>query len=299
MISVIISSVNKTMLANVSQNIADTIGVPFEIIAIDNSKGKRGICAVYNEGASRAKYNIVCFAHEDIAIKTQNWGKTIIDLFNQNTQIGLVGVLGSSYKPLSPSGWVGMQAEDTYYINIIQGFKYSNREAYLTCRNPNNAAFEPVACVDGVWFCTTRQVLEKVSFDENTFKGFHAYDLDFSMAVRQYYEVVVTYEVLLHHFSEGNFNKDWLINVLKFQEKWIDKLPVAVKKISYSQRLSIEKYTFRVFVDNLIKSGIPKSVAYKVLWQNNVFLKKFPSLFLKLHNFIPKAYKAARTEGRI
>ena len=40
MISIVIASVNETHLANVKTNIADTIGVPYEIIDFENHEGK-------------------------------------------------------------------------------------------------------------------------------------------------------------------------------------------------------------------------------------------------------------------
>lgn len=73
MISIIICSKNKDLLKDVSANIELTIGVPYEIIAIENNKGEFGICKAYNDGASKAKYDIFCFMHEDISFETQNW----------------------------------------------------------------------------------------------------------------------------------------------------------------------------------------------------------------------------------
>ena len=287
------------MLANVSQNIADTIGVPFEIIAIDNSKGERGLCAVYNDGAGRAQYHVVCFAHEDVSIKTKNWGQSIIDLFCQQPQIGLVGVAGSSYKPLTPAGWIGMGAVATDYINILQGFKYAGGEPELCYRNPKNAKVEQVACVDGVWLCTTKDVLSKVQFDEEMLKGFHGYDIDFSMAVGRNYKVVVTYDVLLHHFSEGNFESEWFFAMLKINKKWSRQLPVCTEDFTKEQKIKIERITFKTFVEYLIRTKQPSSEAFKVLLRNNRFLLLYPSLFIKLPNFIRKAYRAAKKEGRL
>lgn len=299
MISVIISSVNKALLANVSQNIAETIGVPFEIIAIDNSKGERGLCAVYNDGAGRAQYPIVCFMHEDISIKTSNWGQNMIDLFKANPDAGLIGVAGSSYKPLTPSAWQGTGGRGTDYMNILQSFKQSPGEPQLFYSNRHNQKVTQVACVDGVWFCTTKEVLSKVRFDEETFKKFHAYDVDFSMKVGQHYKVLVTYDVLLHHFSEGNFNVEWFLEVLKFHKKWSQQLPAITEKLSQKEKVTIEKATFRTFIEYMVQAKLPMAQAYQILWRDNRYFKLFPALFFKMHNFIRKAYSAARKEGRL
>ncbi|RFP64156.1 hypothetical protein D0N36_15745 [Hymenobacter lapidiphilus] len=54
MISLIICTRDPAALAAVSQSAAATIGVPFEIVPIDNSQGQYGICEAYNLGAARA-----------------------------------------------------------------------------------------------------------------------------------------------------------------------------------------------------------------------------------------------------
>src|ERR1700749_695104 len=107
MISVIISSVSPAYLEQVIKNVEDTIGVDHEIIAFDNRDGKKGICEIYNQGIGKARYDILCFMHEDIRILTANWGQAIQKTFNQNPDFGLLGIAGSDYKSLAPSGWNG------------------------------------------------------------------------------------------------------------------------------------------------------------------------------------------------
>ena len=74
MISVIISSAKKELVTQVTKNITDTIAVEFEIIAFDNSNGEKGICEIYNQGIKKARYDVLCFMHEDIAMITPGWG---------------------------------------------------------------------------------------------------------------------------------------------------------------------------------------------------------------------------------
>ena len=77
MISIIISSANSKQLEEVSQNVAQTIGVPYEIISFNNADGSMGICEVYNKGTAKAKYDLLCFMHEDLLFKTMDWGKVV------------------------------------------------------------------------------------------------------------------------------------------------------------------------------------------------------------------------------
>lgn len=289
MISVIICSANKALLQQVSENIAATISVPYEIIATDNSSGAQGICSVYNKGIFKAQYDILVFMHEDVLIKTDNWGQIVVSLFKNDPQLGLIGIAGSSYKPLTPSAWGGAGINTTY-TNIIQSFKYKNKKTKHIYRNPNNEPLSKVACVDGVWLCTTKNVAKEFMFDEITFKGFHGYDIDFSLSIGLKYTVAVTFEVLLDHFSEGFYDKIWMKENLILHNKWNKHLPMNVEGLTSKQIVYIEKSTFKHFIDQLIKFNYPMAVAFKILWKDKKFLQLNLKLFFKLKFYILKKY---------
>lgn len=286
MISIIISSANAEQLKQVTENITATIGVPFEIIGIDNSAGQQGICAVYNQGIQRAKYDILCFMHEDVLIKTNNWGGILKNIFEGDSEIGLLGICGGSYKPFTPSGWGGLGVYNAYY-NFIQSYKYADKEPDVKFRNPDNAKLAPVACVDGVWLVTTKQIAANFKFDEATFKGFHLYDLDYSIAIGQQYKVCVTYEILLNHLSEGKYSRDWMEDTLRLHEKWQDVLPVNTGNFSLRDRKHMEKVTFKDLVGKLIAMKFPAAVAHKVL--ENARYKEL-GLYWKLKYYVLKMY---------
>src|SRR5574344_700743 len=105
MISIVICSKTDIPDPNLSKNIIETIGdLKYEIIWIDNSKNEYNIFSAYNLGISRSKYAIICFIHQDIEFKTYNWGKMVINCFNNN-KVGLCGVIGSKYISPKPFGW--------------------------------------------------------------------------------------------------------------------------------------------------------------------------------------------------
>jgi len=287
MISIIISSANNTQLQQVTQNINETIGIPFEIIAVDNSKGQQGICAVYNKGIQQAQYDILCFMHEDIIIKTNNWGAILQNIFFNNTDIGLVGVAGSGYKPFTPSGWIGIDSVNVR-SNILQSYKYSDKPQFHDYNNPHNLKIERVACVDGVFLVSTKKVLSGYKFDETLLKGFHGYDIDISIAIGQKYKVVVTYEVLLNHISEGNYSREWVTELIKLHKKWKSFLPININNLSYSEYKLVEKRTFNHFLNLLVKFNFPMSAANKILWGNKKYREV--KLLWKLQFLIFKTY---------
>ena len=105
MISVVICSVNKNLALQVKRNIDQTIGVEWQLILLDNEVLKKSITEVYNLGAAQAKFETICFVHEDVLFRTGEWGKRIIDYFNDDKDLSLVGVAGSMYKSRTFSGW--------------------------------------------------------------------------------------------------------------------------------------------------------------------------------------------------
>lgn len=273
MISIIICSINERLLHQVKQNIAETIGVDFEIIAIDNRNSPLGICEVYNIGAAKAQYDFLCFMHEDVKMVTQNWGLTVVQLLKPDTGIGLIGVAGSYYKPLIPSSWNGA-TKKTECIYILQGDKAKNPDEFeLLNINPYNQKSAEVASIDGVWFCTTKAIATKYTFDAESFKKFHCYDIDFSLAVGQDHKVVVTYEILLAHFSKGSFDRTWIMETLKLHDKWMHYLPVLRGNLKEQEMTQIEKITFRHLLKQFVDLNLPLSRLRKLLWQK-VFIKK-------------------------
>lgn len=253
MISIIIASVNSEMLLNVKQNIEKTIGVPYEIIVFENTSGKKGLCELYNEGARRAKYSFLCFMHEDVEISTFDWGNNMLNIFSSNNNLGLVGVAGCSVRAKYISNWnCHFFNEKTTHINLYQKFKYSKREILFQYSNPFNEKLSQVVCIDGVWMFTRRDIALEIKFDEDTFTGFHCYDIDFSLNVAKKYEVCVTYDVMLTHFSEGTYDLKWLKETRLLQKKWQKELPITYAKFTKKELLLIEKKSHK---DLLIEYG--------------------------------------------
>lgn len=255
MISVIICSIDKTLLEAVRQNITTTIGVEHEIIAIDNLNSDKGICEVYNEGVALAKYPLLCFLHEDITLTTDNWGKTVVAVFRED-KVGLLGIAGSTYRSTVPSGWFPPDEFGTtsWRLNIIQGSRYKNNTEKFEYFNPRKESLSKVTCVDGVWFCTTKKIARTIKFDSQLLPGFHGYDIDYSLAVGQHYEVLVSYDILLSHASDGNFNDEWLKQIIKVQDKYRKILPLNYEGYEKEEAAKMESSSLQRFLKEIIKN---------------------------------------------
>lgn len=241
MISIIICSKNPDFLRALTLNIAATIGIAYEIIAFDNRVKKNGICEVYNRQAERAKYDIICFMHEDLIIHTANWGENLLKLLADKS-IGLVGISGAVFKSRYSGTWSSCE-ENLYRTNSIQHFK-NNKMPVAININKENKESATVAIIDGVFMATRKDVFSTFSFDEKLLKGFHGYDIDYSLQVGQKYKLVVSYRILLEHLSEGTLSAQWLQDSIAIHKKWQEILPVKVfsmtdREIQYNNYLSI------------------------------------------------------------
>lgn len=257
MISIIICSVNKNALKKAMNNVSATIGVPFETIAIDNRNNSCGICEAYNTGALRAKYDILCFMHEDVSFDTENWGQKVIDhLFNSS--IGLIGLAGGDTKSYVPSSWASLiSASEISYVQHFKNPAIEPQKIYRTSSPENKSSIKQVACIDGFWMCTRKDVFAKYRFDSKTFKGFHGYDIDFSLRVGTEYKVAVIFDVIVHHYSEGSFDKTWMKNAILLSNKWKNKLPVTVCNLDKKELIRQHWTAMNCFIDKLIELNYP------------------------------------------
>ena len=287
MISIIISTRNPNQLASILENIEATIGVDYEIIAVENSSGTTGLCRLYNESANKAKYDFLCFMHEDILFHTNNWGDILIKLLNiQDT--GLVGVIGATYKSRAPSPWwiSNYTLEKKFYRgNILQhSSKGLKLDRYSDFDAPTQSESE-VVVLDGVWVCCSKKKWSEVMFDEK-FDKFHFYDLDISLNMHQRgYKNVVTYDVLIEHFSSGNIDANWIIASQNFYFKWRYYLPVGVINLSHKEKNRIERVSLINQLTEIQKNKV-KSFFWFYWWGILVSLSPFnirSFLFLKTY----------------
>lgn len=225
MISLIICSRHSDIPKALKDNIDSSIGVDYELVIIDNSENKYSIFSAYNEGVRRSNYPLLCFMHEDILYHTLNWGNIVLEHF-RDEKAGLIGVVGTHFLPGTPCGW--------YHSMIVSGGciqreTYSDEGSAIEKRNllrmENMKSIDAVA-VDGMWFCVRKDAFRYIQFDELNYNGFHCYDLDICMQLRENnYSVKIVSDILIEHFSYGSFNTEWVQGIHIFYNKWKSKLP--------------------------------------------------------------------------
>ena len=266
MISVLICSINPGLLEKVTENIRNTIGIPFEILSFDNRIAKKGICEVYNQLVLKSKFEYLCFIHEDVLLRTDNWGKIITEIFLSHPATGLVGIAGSKYKSAYFSGWyTGVKELDC--ASYIHEYSSKTEKVLLS---PSGNKLEEVVCIDGVFMCCTKSSWNKISFDDKLLKGFHFYDIDFSLRMALEYKVLVTFDIeLVHITTGGDYSNNWVETAILYHQKKKDMFPFSKTSLIGKK---IDKKVIITTMDHLKN--------YKIHFSNKVKWIIFQKLYL-------------------
>lgn len=264
MISIIICSVKPELLNIVQQSISKTIGCAYEIVVINNSSNQHSIYTAYHEGSSKAKYNILCFIHEDIEFYSNNWGPALIAVFENDKNIGLIGACGSTIKTEIPSSWIDVPS-NLYVTGLVN-------EPLIEIKDAIDD-YNEVVVIDGLFMATTKKVWSQIDFPSWT--GFHGYDLMLSLLIGNIYKVVVLDSLAVWHKSEGSFNKDWFDVTFKIHKIFESSLPRSVVKdkvlVANAYSLNSLRFIKRLFITMGLNERIILIVKY-ILLNNNIKL---------------------------
>jgi hypothetical protein len=275
MISIIICSRVKSISATLSENIKDTIGCDYELTVIDNSENQYSIFEAYNLGIERSTADFLCFLHDDVLIHTKNWGLLVKDIFEQNKELGLLGVAGAKSKTKMPSAWWNCPEEDKvlYIKQHLRNGSIEDWEKGFTDKNRKK-----VVAIDGVFMIARRD--KRFRFQE-ALKGFHCYDLNISFDyIKLGYTIMVSNLILVEHFSLGKLDKNWYSSTLQMHKLYSNLLPLKAEESS-----ALKDFEFRNgtnFIKGLLFHRFKKQAF--LLWLQLIVVKpisRFHFNFLK------------------
>lgn len=231
MISIIICSRYCEIPQELRDNLSETVGCEHEVVFIDNSERRYTIFQAYNDGVRRSKGDLLCFIHEDVLFRSNGWGDRIKQYFKEDGSIGVIGFAGSHFLPAAPMYWYSSPFISQRNLNNDQGVVKEHRhEDWFAGRS-----LIEVVAVDGFCFFVRKSLFDSIRFDEETYTGFHLYDMDICMQVIEAgYKVCVCRDVLAEHcWSQKKlFTKEgsdlFMHNLSLFVNKWKSKkmLPI-------------------------------------------------------------------------
>jgi hypothetical protein len=174
--------------------------VPHEIIGVHDA---RSLCEGNNKGARRATGDILLFSHDDVEILGDDFAARLLATMDV---ADLVGIAGTSR--LSRARWI---SHGHPYIHGQHGIPAEGRiDVQVYSAGP--ALVGGIEALDGVLLCARRELWERHPFDEDTFRDWHLYDIDFShTAQRSGYRVAVRCDLpLIHYRRPGTASDDYL-----------------------------------------------------------------------------------------
>jgi hypothetical protein len=216
------------------EHLKQTAGVEIHVECIVNMN-QYSLTEAYNlawkklDELGRGK-DIIVFCHNDITIKTKNWGKILVNLFRHFPDYDVLGVAGSK-KILAHGVWYLDESGKLYQQNTHMFGRVWHRNGITqqmeSVYSTKISGIQPVVIVDGLFFAVNGETILK-RFNEN-FKGFHYYDVSFCF--ENYLEgcnIGVIDKITVLHESQGRTNEEWNKNRLQFVEHYKEELPVIL-----------------------------------------------------------------------
>lgn len=202
-------------------HINSTIGVRHTIFCYKNFN-QYSLSEIYNRAINEHTNNdcIFVMCHNDIIINTKNWGKLLLNKFN-NTNFDIIGVAGSVYLPESGVWW----EDRSKMLGIVQ--HTDGYDIWTNKFSDEILGVKETVLIDGLFISFDPNTIIH-NFDE-TFNGFHFYDLGF--CIPNYLDgcnIGVTTTIRILHKSVGATNDSWESNRQQFSKKYFNELPLAI-----------------------------------------------------------------------
>jgi GT2 family glycosyltransferase len=204
--------------ANLREVFEPEAGDAFEVVAVDGNGVD--IFRGFDEGARRAKGDVLGFVHDDITFECNRRAfDRVLPLLNDGST-GIVGVAGSKLVP--PHGCWWKANREFLRGSVMHDDTNAEFNVHLNCWPGGSAAlYGEVAVVDGCFMMIGKKVFDQLGgFGAAGLSGFHFYDIDLSMRARLagFRNYVAPISIL--HSSVGVLDAAWDRNRLLFCEKY-------------------------------------------------------------------------------
>ena len=211
MISIITCSITPARYEALCENLRALLGdEPHEFVGIHDAKS---MAEGYNRGLAQARGDTIIACHDDIEILAPNFPQI---LQKRLEQYDLLGVAGST--SLRGSAWVN--AGPPYIFGQIAQLDAKRKGYDVVVWSAPAACVGNMRIMDGVFLAGKRSVFESTPFDQKTFRGFHLYDLDFTLrASAAGFKLAVCTDLMLIHSSRGSWDQHWAADAQRFIDK--------------------------------------------------------------------------------
>lgn len=239
-----------------TEHIAKTSGLGKHIEVIEIINQGEALTKAYNRGLKLAKNNIVVYMHDDVTFDTTGWGNKLLKHFEENPEIAIIGLAGTTDIPISGQWW----EDRSKMIGIVNHEKDGKKWESKYSKNWGSE-LKRVVIVDGLFFAVHKERIKK-NFDENV-EGFHFYELDFCTAnYLAKAQAGVIFNIRVTHKSIGMTNEEWDKNRQQFIEKYRENLPLRLVPDFYVPKESsnLSKIPIRVIIQSGNEIDTPETL---------------------------------------
>lgn len=204
-------------------------GYEVEIVKI---LGAKSMAAGYNEGmsCSDAKYKI--YLHQDVFVTNKNFLCDILEIFQTNTAVGMIGMVGTPYLAWTGTMWNGIRFGNFYKLEERIEKKITHKFY------PLYSGYLEVEAIDGLLMATQYDL----PWREDVFQKWDFYDVSQSFEfIKAGYKVVVSGQNPVGYIHDcGIINLD---NYDKEREKFLEEYQ---EYMGFSRTQDWEEYIKRV-----------------------------------------------------
>ena len=234
MISIVICSINSARFDAVCEQYRAALGnEPYEIIRVPDAKS---MCEGYNRGLSQSRGDVIVFSHDDIEIHAADFRARLLGHLERCDVAGVAGstqLCGPAWAWAGPPFLYGQVGQYHRAQNLFEAATFA-----VPARHVGN-----MQALDGMFIACHRKVVLATPFDEQTFTGFHHYDLDFTYrAFLSGFRLAVCCDLDMIHFSDGTWNDAWKASAARFMQKYAGKLPERPRPPNWN-RMSVRVAT--------------------------------------------------------
>jgi Flp pilus assembly protein TadD len=174
-------------------------GYRHEIIAIRDAES---LAEAYNRGIGASVGDIVVLSHDDVDVLASDFAPR---LFHYLRRFDVIGAIGATEMTGPSWSW----SRHPHLCGWITHRPQPDGEWRAAVVDPRPSAGE-IRVLDGVFLAAHRAVFDEVAFDEETFDGFHLYDIDWSYrASLAGFRLGTAGDLLLVHESVGRYDEAW------------------------------------------------------------------------------------------
>lgn len=146
----------------------DNLNVPsgYEVEKIP-LRGKASMTSAYNEAITKSNSKYKIYLHQDTFIINKNFIFDCLSIFEENKQVGMLGVIGAETVPISAIWWDSQHKKGKVYESSV------GRIQLLDFDSEDEERYTEVQSIDGLIMITQYDV----NWKEDIFDGWHFYDI--------------------------------------------------------------------------------------------------------------------------